>query len=210
MKRSVTQVLDYSIPPQLAKWFKNNSAAKCDKIGEETSRIGSYVDQLVQQDIREGGYLPPEDDQQVLNCLAGWEKLKRDHPLFVGSVKEMQVELIHGELVGHPDFVCVEEDGSWGISDLKCTSGIRFKNYIQCATYARMLMGIRKWEPFSFIRVIRLKRDSSDYEWSEIREPEMLQYFVNLFDHYDAIFLSEGFLKEYFRTQLEEQLLGDW
>lgn len=205
----VTEVLDYSIPPALAKWFKNNSAAKCDKIGTETARIGSLVDSLIQQDILEGGYVPPEQDEQALNCLAGWEKLKLEHPLFIASIKEMQSELVDGEIVGHPDYLCLEADG-WGISDLKCTSGIRFKNYVQCAKYSKMIMNISKWKFPSFIRIIRLQRDSSNYEWSEIRDAGMIQYFMDLFDHYLAIFKSESFLKEYFRTQLEDQLLGDF
>jgi len=206
---SVTEVLDYSIPPQLAKWFKNNSAAKCDKIGEETARIGSLVDSLIQQDIREGGYVPPEHDEQALNCLKGWENLKKEHPLFVASIKEMQIELRHEEVIGHPDYVCVEADG-WGITDLKCTSGIRFKNYVQCAKYARMVMMLREWSFPSFIRVIRLQRDSSAYEWSEIRDSKMIQYCMDLFESYYEVFRSERVFKEYLRMQLEDQLLGEF
>ena len=209
-KRSVTQVLDYSIPPQLAQWFKNNSKAKCESIGNETKRIGTLVDTLVQQDISDGGYVPPEQDPQAINCLNGWEKLKKEHPEFVPSVKAMQIELIHEDIGGHPDFDCQETPDVWGITDLKCTSGIRFKNYIQCAKYAKMLMRLGNRKFPSFIRIIRLQRDSDQYEWSEIRDPKMIQYFMDLFDHYLAIYDSEIFLKEYFLQQAEDQLLGDF
>lgn len=208
-KPSVTQVLDYSIPPVLAQWFKNNSKDKCEKIGKETSEIGTLVDSLIQQDINEGGYLTPNDNQQVLNCLDGWEVIKKEHPEFVPSVKAMQTELIIDDLIGHLDFDCEESDG-WGVTDLKCTSGIRFKNYVQTATYARMLMEIYKREFPSFIRIIRLDRSGSLPEWSEIRDPKMIQYFMDLFNHYRGIYDSELFLKEYFTTQAEDKLLGDF
>lgn len=136
--------------------------------------------------------------------------MKKDHPGFVESVKEMQIELKYEDIIGHPDYVCVEKDG-WGIADLKCTSGIRFKNFIQGAQYARMLMAIRGWPFPSFIRVIRLSRDKDKpTEWQEIKEPERISYCMGLFDHYLGIFNSEKILKEYFRSQAEDQLLGDW
>lgn len=206
---SVTEVLDYSIPPQLANWFKNNSKKKCEEIGTETARIGSLVDSLIQQDIREGGYVPPEEDQQALNCLAGWEKLKKEHPEFVPSVKRMQFELKVGDIIGHPDYDCEEEKG-WGVTDLKCTSGIRFKNYIQTAKYSRMIMDLEGRNFPSFLRIIRLQRDSSAYEWSEIRDKNMIRYCMDLFESYYDVFKSERIMSEFFRCQLEDQLLGDF
>lgn len=209
-KPSVTQILDYSIPPQLGAWYKNNSKDKCERIGNEAARIGTLVDDLIQQDINEGGYVPPEQDTQALNCLGGWELVKKEHPLFVPSVKRMQVELEIDDLIGHFDYDCQEENG-WGITDLKCTSGIRFKNYVQCATYARMIMELEKRKFPSFIRIIRLMRDNpNNYEWSEIRDPKMIQYFMDLFGYYRGIFDSELFLKEYFLTKAEDELLGEF
>lgn len=207
---SVTEILDYSIPPQLANWFKNNSKAKCEQIGNETARIGSLVDALIQQDIKEGGYVPPEQDQQALNCLAGWEKLKLAHPEFVPSIRVMQQELVDGDIIGHPDYVCEESDLVWGITDLKCTSGIRFKNYIQVSKYASMWMNSQRFEFPSFIRIIRLQRDSDDYEWSEIRDKDFIKYCMNTFDDYRRVFESEKIMKEFFRNQLEDQTLGDF
>lgn len=204
---SVTEVLDYSCPPYLAKWFKNNSAAKCDKIGAETARVGTLVDALIQEDIRDGGYVPPEGDEAARNCLAAWEELKRDHPEFVGSVKEMQVEVGAFGVVGHPDFIN-GENPSWGITDLKCTSGIRSKNWIQEATYARMIMDERGWQMPSFLRTIRLPQDGKPYEWLEITDERMIRKLMKMFDGYLAVFHSEKIIGEFFRTQLEDQILG--
>lgn len=204
---SVTEILDYSTPPYLAKWFKNNSAAKCDKIALETSECGKLVDLSVQEDIKNGKYTMPVNDQNALNCLGQWEQLKVDHPLFVPSIKEMQAEVRAFGIVGHPDFICQEENG-WGVADLKCTSGIRAKNWIQEATYAAMLMVERGWAFPSFVRTLRLPRDGSAYEWLEIRDSKMIKSLMKMFDGYVEVFNSEKVINEFFRMQLEDQLLG--
>ena len=202
---SVTEVLGYSTPPPLVEWFKRNSKAKSEAIAASTSEIGQGVDTLVQQDIKEGGYVPPFDSDPMNNCLAGWEKVKTEHPGFIESVTEMQTELRVGEMVGHPDFI--HGTVPWGITDLKCTSGIRTKNWIQTAKYARMLMEERGWPMPAFLRIIRLKRDEPTYEWLEITEKDMIKYCMDSFDHYLGVFNDEPFLKEYFRSKLEEDIL---
>ncbi len=204
---SVTEVLDYSCPPHLAKWFKNNTAKKCDEIGSTTAKIGTEVDALIQLDISDGGYLAPEGNEAVTNCLAGWEALKVKHPEFVPSVKEMQIEIKAFGVVGHPDFICQEADG-WGITDLKCTSGIRDKNWIQEATYARILMVSRGWTMPAFLRTIRLKRDAQDFEWVEIRDERMIKKIMLMFDGYLEVFNSSKVIAEFFRNQAEDLMLG--
>ena len=203
----VTEVLDHVVHPQLANWFKNNSKMKCERIAEETARIGKTADSLIQQDVNEGGYVPPEDDEQVMNCLKGWETIKKEHPSFVGSITEMQTELKYGGIVGHPDYINKEERG-WGITDLKCTSGIRMKNWIQIAMYAQMHMHIKNLEFPFFIRIIRLNRDGAPPEWLEITEPSYINYCMEQFYNYLSIFNSEEIMKEHFRQQLEEELLS--
>lgn len=205
---SVTEVLDYSCPPHLVKWFKNNSAAKCDKVGKETSECGTLVDGLIQQDIREGSYVSPLNNPDALNCLSQWEQLKKDHPEFVKSVSEMQAEVKAFGVIGHPDFINRSET-EWGITDLKCTSGIRGKNWIQCAQYARMLMDERGAKFPDFIRVIRLPRDGSPYEYLEIRDPRMIKKLMWMFDSYLGVFLSDKVINEHFRQQNENNILGD-
>lgn len=205
---SVTEILDYSCPPHLAKWFKNNSAAKCDKIGSETAAIGTLVDGLIQQDIKTGTYVSPVGNQDALNCLSQWEQLKKDHPEFVPSVSEMQAEIKAFRVIGHPDFINRTES-EWGVSDLKCTSGIRGKNWIQCAQYSRMIMDERGFGFPDFIRVIRLPRDGSAYEYLEIRDARMIKKLMTMFDGYLEVFLADKIINEYFRQQNEDKMLGE-
>lgn len=205
---SVTEVLDYSIPPYLAKWFKNNSAAKCDKIGLETAQCGTIVDELIQQDIKNGSYISPVGFDNALRCLAQWEQLKVDHPEFIPSVTEMQAEIQAMGVTGHPDFIHVSES-EWGVTDLKCTSGIRSKNWIQEAQYARMIMDERGCLFPNFIRTIRLPRDSSPYEYLEIRDPRIIKTLMRMFDGYLEVFNSDKYINEYFRQQNENLILGE-
>lgn len=205
---SVTEILDYSCPPYLAAWFKKNSAAKCEQIAKETADCGTLVNRLIEDDILKGSYVSPIGKQDALTCLAQWEILKREHPNFVPSVKRMQTELKAFGIVGHPDFENEEATG-WGITDLKCTSGIRLKNWIQEAQYARMKMDMESLPFPSFIRTIRLPRDGSKYEWVEIRDERMIRKLWWMFDAYYQVFLSEKVINEFFRQQNENLILGE-
>lgn len=209
----VTGVIDYFIPEELANWMRNNSKAKQEKILAEATECGTKVDELVQEDIRDGGYVPPEDDERITACLKHWEQLKKDKPWFVGTVKHMQTELVdkENEVMGHPDFICDESKDwtDWGISDLKCTGGIRMKNFVQVGKYASMWMKDNNLPFPSFLRVIRLPRKEEEgYEWVEIREPEMIQYCMRTFDRYLEIYRFDKTMREYFRKKLEGEILG--
>lgn len=203
----VTEVLDSTIPARLAAWFKRNSAAKCEKIGTETARIGSEVDKLIQQDIEDGGYITPLHDEGVANCLAGWEKVKKDYPDFVGSVVEMQTEISDGEIMGHPDYIN-QGKGFWGITDLKCTSGIRHKNWVQVAKYADIVMRSRKWKFPDFVRIIRLQRDCPIPFVVTVSDPNFIQYCIDVFEIYLRLYKFEFVMDEYFRIKNEDEALG--
>lgn len=203
---SVTEVLDYLTEPELLNWFRNNSKKKCEEISKEALRVGSAVDALVQQDIREGGYLAPEGDAPIVNCMRGWEKFKRDYPKFVESVRFMQKEIREGEVVGHPDFIR-DEIHRWGITDLKCSSGIRSRYWTQTAKYLDME---RKMENRGegFISVLRLDKTASEgaYEYKEIIDFEYIKYEIEVFEAYLTAFNHNVRNREQIRRMLEEEL----
>ena len=206
MRHSVTQVIDHFCPPELVNFFKNHSKAKCEQIAKESALIGQRTDWLIQQDIKGDSYHLETEPAEVQRCMAHWETIKKEHPGFTASVKEMQTELVDGELVGHPDFICVEANG-WGITDLKCTKNIRLKNWVQTAEYAAMLMRIRGWAFPDFLRVIRLPSEEGKLpEWFEVRDPDMILYCIKLFDHYLEIFRGDFVMREFIRVQLEERV----
>lgn len=202
---SVTEVLDYLIEPELLNWFRNNSKAKCKAISDEAKRVGSSVDLLVQQDIKEGGYLVPEDDSPIQNCMNAWELFKKDYPEFVASVKEMQVELRDGEIVGHPDFIR-ERDQWWNVTDLKCASGIRPRYWTQISKYADLKMKMAGWGIPCSISVLRLDKQTGLYEYKEITDPEYIEYEIKVFEAYLTAFHHNVRNREQIRLMLEKEL----
>lgn len=195
----VTEILDYFTEPELVRWIENNSKSKRKAIQEEALRIGSAVDLLVQQDIKDGGYLVPEGDQAIVNCMKGWEKFKKDYPEFVSSVKEMQTELKDGEIIGHPDFI--HENG---ITDLKCASGIRPKYWTQTAKYFQMKYGFRD----GFLAILRLDKKDPDgnYEYVKIDDFQFIMYEIKVFEAYYTAFNHAKQTREQLRKQLEEEI----
>ncbi len=203
---SVTEVLDYLTEPELLNWFRNNSKAKCAKISEEAIRVGSLVDSLVQEDIKDGGYLAPEGDEPVVQCLKGWESFKKDHPWFLSSVKYVQKELRYEDVVGHPDFILERLDG-WGIVDLKCATSIRPRYWTQCAEYG-WLRTQSVITTTGFIGILRLDKITSLYEYKEITKYTDIFYEIKVFDAYLTAYNHNVKNREIIRRQLEEELLN--
>ena len=201
---SVTRVMDYLTERELLEgWYLKNGEAKRKKIQDEALRVGSLVDSLIQQDIREGGYLVPEGDTPVVNCLKGWEKFKKDCPMFIETVKEMQIELKDGELIGHPDFV-IDDGMRKGIIDLKCARSIQPRYWTQTAQYLKMNGG------GNFIGVLRLEKTDENglYEYQENNDLEYIKYEWKVFEAYLTAYHHNKNNREAIRKMLEDNYEG--
>ena len=195
----VTKILSYFTEPELIGWIERNSKAKRLAIRNEAFRVGSLVDSLVQEDINNGGYLSPEGDEPVENCLKAWELFKKDHPDYVGRVKEMQVDLKEGEVTGHPDFVL-----DFQIDDLKCATSIRPSYWTQTSKYFRMRFGKVS---SGKIGVLRLDKKSALYEYKVIDDINYINYENEVFDAYHLAFNHAQKNREVLRKQLEDEIL---
>lgn len=180
-------------------WIENNSKAKRKAIRDEAFRIGTAVDLLVQEDIRDGGYLVPEGDFPIETCCKAWELFKKDYPDFVTGVKEMQSELVEGEIIGHPDFILEN-----GIVDLKCATSIRPNYWTQTAKYFRMKFGRVN---SGMIGVLKLDKVTGLYEYKTIDDIEYINYENDVFNAYHTAFNHAQRNREVLRQQLEEELL---
>jgi len=205
----VTDVLEYIKEPELVKWMLKTPAKKRDAIRDEAFRVGTLVDELVRQDIGEGGYLMPEGDEAAANCMRAWEDFKRAYPLFVPQVKEMQVLLEdkENEVTGHPDFV-VERDGEWGVIDLKTSSGIRPTYWTQTAEYSEMVRKRDERTQSRFIGVLRLDKKEGTWEYKEIADETVIRYEVEIFRSMLMLYRHGESVREVLRKQLEDELLG--
>lgn len=206
----VTEVLDGLLEQDFVGYIEKNSKAKRLAIREEAFRVGRTVDEIIQLDIKDGGYLAPEGDEPVLRCLEAWELFKKDYPLFVPQVVSMQEEMVVDDITGHYDFF-VERDGEWGIVDLKCASGIRPKYWTQTAQYSEMKMKLveRLKNKPRFIGVLRLDKQSGLYEYKEIVDETFIRYEVEVFNAYYLTFTHAQAVRDQIRNQLEEELLDE-
>ena len=195
---SVTTVLDYLTDTELLGWIENNCKAKRKAISQEALRIGTDVDLLVQQDIKEGGYLLPEGDSKIESCMMAWEKFKKDYEGFTLTIDSIQKELVLGDIVGHPDIITL--DG--GIVDIKTSRSIYPKYWIQTAQYSEMV-GVRpRW-----IAILCLDKESGNYTYQEMRDESHIQYEVSVFNAYYEVYQHAFNNREIIRQQLELEVV---
>ena len=204
----VTEVLDYLTEPELLRWMLRIGKKKREAISEAVLATGTEVDLLVQQDIKEGGYLLNCDGSgPAAMCMKAWELFKKEHnTLVAGIIKEdMQIELNKDEVIGHPDLPIIES-GRVGIIDIKCASSIRPRNWTQVAKYLDMYTADP--EVRRFIGILRLDKITGLYEYKEIIDEEYIQYELRIFDAYLTAYNHNVKNREQIRQQLEEDLLN--
>jgi hypothetical protein len=204
----VTDVLDYLKEPELVNWMIKNTAAKRKAIQDEAFRVGTLVDELVRQDILEGGYLMPETDSSALSCMTAWEAFKKEHPEFIGSVIETQTNLEDKEndITGHPDFV-IRRTNDWGIVDLKTSSGIRPVYWTQTAQYSEMWRKMKDTHVPRFIGVLRLDKKEATWEYKEIADETVIRYEVEIFRSMLLLYRHGESVRETMRQLLEKEIL---
>lgn len=191
----VTQVLDYLTEPELLAWYLKTGKATCKKISEAALRVGTIVDKLIQDDIKDGGYLLPGEDEPISNCMTAWEKFKKDWPLKIKTIESIQPELTDGEIIGHPDIVT-----EWGIIDIKTSRAIQPRYWTQTAKYAQMA-GKPK------IAILRLDKELGIYEFKE-QGQEVIDYELGVFNAYLVAYKHNTTIREIVRKQLEAEVLG--
>ena len=206
----VTEVIDYLKEPELVKWMLRTSEKKRKQIEDDSLRVGSRVDLLVQQDLRDGGYLLPEDDSEVMSCMTAWEKFKKSRPDIVEAIQleEMQRELSmrmpDGEVVfGHPDLPILQKD-RWGILDIKSSKNIWPKHFTQDAVYTEMKRVMDGMSLPRFIGILRLDKASELPFYQEITDESYIQYEVSVFNAYYLAFNHNRNNRETIRMIFED------
>lgn len=195
----VTEVLDYYTEPDLLRWMQRVGKAKAERISREAIDIGTIVDQCIQDEVRTGSYRYKDNNQAVLNCLGAWKSFKKEHPGFLEEIISIQDELTDGKVVGHPDLVM-----TWGIVDVKTSSGIRPKYWTQTAKYLHMSRHKGK----GALAVLRLDKKTGEYEYRKIDDQEYVDYEIRVFEAFLMTFKHGQENREVLRQQLEEELLN--
>ena len=180
-------------------------------MGREAKRVGSLVDQWIQQELL--GELPgalAEHEIEGRNCLIGWQQFKQEFSELLASVVGVQPELVTDDLIGHPD-IEIQQGDRWGFLDVKCAGAIRPKYWTQTAKYTEMKRRmVATTLPPCFLGILRLSKRSDlprNYEYVECNDAEKIQYEVEMFEHYLAIYRHGRQVQEWRRQALEQEAL---
>ena len=131
---SVTEVLDAFIPKGLLEWYMKVGKKEAKRLSTAALRIGSRVDELIQEDIVKESYkLSAKDPIEVKNCMEAWKQFKQDYS--PRSLKtQIEVNDALAKVTGHVDLLT---DNT--LIDVKCASSIKDNHWLQVAAYYSML-----------------------------------------------------------------------
>ena len=205
---SVTQVLEAFPEADLIAWKLRVGAKQAGAISREALRVGTVVDQMIQQEFRQQTVEVPFSDLPVLNAWGAWQLHKKRNPGFFLSITAIQEELTDGEIVGHPDLTCTR-DGGWGTVSIKCATRIRPIYWTQEAAYA-LLRGIQ-YPSLGFPRflgILRLDKQTGQPEYQELTDPTEIRYEMEVWRYYLALYQHREVVKARTIGQQEEEVLG--
>ena len=177
---SVTEVLDAFIPKGLLDWYLRTGKAEAKKISTIAMKIGTRVDELIQDDVLKGSYkLSAKDPIEVKNCMDAWVKFKSDYS---PNIKAVQIEVkddIH-KLIGHIDLIMDNM-----VVDIKCASSIKANYWLQVAKYSQMYGA-----DFKEVAIIRLDKNLGTYEFVKCsrlhRLVEVYDGLLSAYRYYNA------------------------
>ena len=174
---SVTEVLDAFIPKGLLAWYLKTGAKEAKRLSTVALKIGSRVDELICQDVKEGKYkLSTKDPIEVKNCMEAWESFKKDYQ---PVVKECQFEVSEqvSKVVGHVDLLT---DNT--LIDVKCASSIKANYWIQVSAYYSMLPQ-DKFNQMGTPAILRLDKNLATYQFMTLRQAGLnLTECINVFE----------------------------
>lgn len=172
---SVTEVLDHFIPKGLLDWFLKTGKKEAKRLSTVAMKIGSRVDELIQEDIANGSYkLSPKDPIEVKNCMEAWGQFKHDYDPVISKV-QLQVSSQEQKLVGHIDLIIGAT-----VVDVKCASSIKDNYWLQVAKYADMLP-----VDVDGVAILRLDKNLGTYQYTKRTEmAELVDVFNGLLTAY--------------------------
>lgn len=151
----VTQVLSYFQAPQLVDWKLRVGKKEANRISKAAMKIGSRVDELVKT------HSQPEkrDKAEVHGAYWAYFKWMRNYtPIEIRPLKRMERVIFGVLLSGEPDFEALNI-----LTDLKCSTRIDLKYWLQLAAYA----WLTDWP--GKIAVLRCDKQTEAYQY-EVRE----------------------------------------
>lgn len=159
---SVTEVLDAFIPKGLLSWYLKTGAKEAKRLSTVAMKIGTRVDQLIQDDIKTGNYkLSSKDPIEVYNCMEAWKQFKQDYQPNIQH-SQIEVKLEYEKLVGHIDLIMNNF-----VTDIKCASSIKDNYWLQVAKYSDMFGGseVCTKTQIEGLAILRLDKNLATYQF---------------------------------------------
>lgn len=156
---SVTEVLDSFIPKGLLSWYLKTGAKEAKRLSTVALKIGSRVDELIQEDISKGSYkLSSKDPIEVKNCMDAWKQFKADYN---PNIVRTQAECIDidQKLIGHIDLIMNNR-----VVDIKCASSIKQNHWLQVSKYSHMEFNL-DINPIIGVAILRLDKNLGTYQF---------------------------------------------
>jgi hypothetical protein len=178
----VTGILDYFKDPVLVKWYKKVGFEEAQKISKFALKIGSRVDDLIKNDFLDGVIkLKKSELIEVRNCIEGYQSWRREYPYVRITGVEKRVWCPVLRVAGTIDIEAIDErDGSGILLDLKCSSFVAAKYWLQVGVYNSFLA-----VPHKHIGIVRLHKSLAfcDYKLRDY-DTSYRQVYNGLLDAY--------------------------
>lgn len=180
---SVTEVLDFFIPKGLLDWYLRTGKSESKRLSTVAMKIGTRVDELIQQDVVDGRYkLTSKDSIEVRNCMEAWNQFKQDYSPVIKATQTVLVDAM-SKVTGHSDIIT---DNT--LIDVKCSSSIRDNYWIQVSKYYDMIE-VDEFQTVSRVAVLRLDKNLGTYEYktdidAKISKSECVRVFDGLLAAY--------------------------
>lgn len=211
----VSEILDHFCEPYLVAWKLKTK--DWQKVSQDALTLGTAMDTWVQGSINEDVELmksvivPIHLKDQFMACESAWTKFKAERPDVFNRLRQfkhnMQRELTLGDLVGHPDFILDDE-----VIDLKTSKQVSKSHWMQTAQYATMvnwgqpLSGEYAYSPIKRISILRLDKESGEYQFQTLEEP-FISFWQRKFQARYEAFCEDKEFSEMMRVKLEEEKL---
>ena len=200
---SVTTILDYHMEPELVAWYLKKGKVAATRLSDEAKQIGTWMDIVVKADCLDRlpvhQNLLPGLEERVASCKAAWQRFKQENPDAVGAMQVFEGELTEGDLIGYPDFLLMAGEG---VLDLKTSRFLQPKHWTQVCQYRRML------KTPTFVALLRLDKETGEYEYKTIEDIDVLRYEEKVFDAYRVAYDHAQVVRERTRQILEEEVLA--
>jgi hypothetical protein len=184
----VTSVLEWFAEPELVAWQVKLGRKEAGIISKRAMKIGTQVDEL----IKTAEEPAKKDSKEVKECMAGYKQFLKDWQVDAKALRIPERFTIEEEgITGQADLYHPE----LGLIDIKCSSEIRPKYWLQLAKYHQ---GMKLTETDK-ISVLRLGKETGLYEFASSENVGIaIPYALSIFDclHSAYRYFNQGKLEE--------------